>query len=311
MGFNLNELAFNCLKAHKDAEFSVTGLAQLVFDTYPDRCAENRKNRTTVYPTDKAFVSQLAAEIGAHRKKLLDHSGVKVLGKPRKYVYDPEFGMNGEVEQLIEESSTQTQVGNSDEKSKLSEFDLYPILFDYVRGEFDVRAKRIDEKKSTKTGGKGWNDWLHPDLVGFEVFEEDWVQEVQKCLKKSNGRRFRVWSFEVKRALDGANVRKAFFQAVSNSSWANLGYLVASEIEDPAREQLRILSQLHGIGVIELNIKEPSNSDVFLPAHEKQALDWESINRLAKENSDFREFLENIRHFLETDDIKDSDWSRP
>jgi hypothetical protein len=28
-----------------------------------------------------------------------------------------------------------------------------------------------------------------------------------------------------------SNVRECFFQAVSNSSWANFGYLVAAEIE--------------------------------------------------------------------------------
>jgi len=310
MDLNLNELAFECLKAHPGKEYSVTGLAHLVFDTYPAQCAAIRKHHKVVFETDKAFEYQLAAQIGVQRKSLLKHNEVHIFGKPRKYVYDPEFETNGNDKQSAEDSSTQTQVDNSDEKSNLSEFDLYPILFDYVRAEFNVWAKRIDEKKSTKAGGKGWNDWLHPDLVGLEVFELTWEDEVKKCLKESGDRRFQVWSFEVKRKLDVSNVRRAFFQAVSNSSWANLGYLVASEIDDRVWSELHILSQLHGIGVIELNTEDPSTSDV-LPAHEKPSLDWKSINRLAKENSDFRVFLENIDDFLKTGKVKEPDFPKP
>jgi len=49
------------------------------------------------------------------------------------------------------------------------------------------------------------------------------------------------------------------FQAVSNSSWANFGYLVAAEIggTDTLKE-LRMLFAARGIGFIKLDVDNPS-----------------------------------------------------
>jgi len=42
---------------------------------------------------------------------------------------------------------------------------------------------------------------------------------------------------------------------MSNSSWANFGYLVAAEIEgDKTLKALRMLADAHGIGVIEQGV---------------------------------------------------------
>jgi hypothetical protein len=55
--------------------------------------------------------------------------------------------------------------------------------------------------------------------------------------KQGGGQSVRLWSFEVKKELNSSNVRKSFFQAVSNSSWANEGYLVAVSIVGEQVEQ--------------------------------------------------------------------------
>jgi len=57
-------------------------------------------------------------------------------------------------------------------------------------------------------------------------------------------------------------VREAFFQAVSNSTWANNGYLVAREIQGAeTMNELRILAGLHGIGFILLDFDAPGPID--------------------------------------------------
>jgi hypothetical protein len=63
-----------------------------------------------------------------------------------------------------------------------------------------------------------------------------------------------VFSFELKKSLSFGNLREAFFQAVSNSSWANEGYLVAAEIsqDEDFLSELRRLSSSFGIGVVQL-----------------------------------------------------------
>ncbi len=151
-----------------------------------------------------------------------------------------------------------------------------------------------------------------PDLVGLENLSQDWHREVNECIHHYSDKKTKLWSFEVKLLVNRSNVREVFFQAVSNSSWANFGYLVAGEIEGAATlKELRMLSSMHGIGFIRLNTENPSESQIIIPAHERQNLDWDNINRLVAENSDFRVYLKNIKQFYQTGEIKKYDWESP
>jgi len=87
-------------------------------------------------------------------------------------------------------------------------------------------------------------------------------------------------------------VRECFFQAVSNSSWANFGYLVAAEIggQDTLKE-LRLLFAAHGIGFIKLDADNPADSQVLIPARERDEIDWGMVNRLTMENKDFLTYV--------------------
>lgn len=105
----------------------------------------------------------------------------------------------------------------------------------------------------------------------------------------------------MKLQLTLSNVREAYFQAVSNSSWANFGYLVAAEIEsDDTASELRMLFGLHGIGVIQLNAEDPSDSQIIIPARQRSAVDWATCNRLLSENSDFEDFIIRSRGYYQT-----------
>jgi len=92
------------------------------------------------------------------------------------------------------------------------------------------------------------------------------------------------------------NLREAFFQAVSNSSWANEGYLVAAKIADDEAflSELRRLSSSFGVGVIRLRVDDPDRSDVMFPAREKLAIDWETLNSLARCCKDVEELLKTV-----------------
>ncbi len=109
----------------------------------------------------------------------------------------------------------------------------------------------------------------------------------------------RLWSFEVKKELNNSNIRSSFFQAVSNSSWANEGYLVATSIStNEVEEELRMLSALHGIGVILLNPENPTESEILLPARRRPEVDWQSINRILNENLGSLKILSNWSQFI-------------
>jgi hypothetical protein len=109
---------------------------------------------------------------------------------------------------------------------KIDEHALYPLLSLYLWEEFGVFSKRIDEKRSSNKRGPNGNRWLYPDVVGMEDLGAEWHQEVRDCVTQYSDKRTKLWSFEAKLLINRSNVRECFFQAVSNSSWANFGYLL-------------------------------------------------------------------------------------
>lgn len=156
-----------------------------------------------------------------------------------------------------------------------------------------VLTKTIFHETSSK---RNWTEWLHPDLVGFWFPFKDYNPELLAL--SGNGLSIaRFYSFEMKREITFGNLRESFFQAVSNSSWAHEGYLVAPNIDESEtlRGELARLSGSFGIGVIELVLEDPEKSQVLCPAKRKLEIDWEGANKLAKENPDFRQFLTSAR----------------
>jgi len=111
--------------------------------------------------------------------------------------------------------------------------------------------------------------------------------------------------------VNRSNAREVWFQAVSNSSWANFGYLVAADIQESAMKELRLLAASYGIGLIRLNAEDPSESEILIPARERPDIDWDACNRLAEENTDFRDFVSWVRQFHQTDNAKVGNWDLP
>ena len=180
---------------------------------------------------------------------------------------------------------------------KALERDLHPVLAAYVDFEphFKARVRTIYHEAS-KQKLKGVNEWLHPDIVGvyfpFEAYEKETLQ-LQKEMAVNT---VKFFSFELKLELDFVNLRESFFQAVSNSSWANEGYLVAGRIADSAdlKDELRRLSNAFGIGVIRLNCQHVPSSEILFPAATRPQLDWATVNRLTKENPNMRLLVEHV-----------------
>ena len=308
--FGLSEKVASCLKSNIGDKFTAYQIAKWILETYPRDCAEKRQRSKQNLEDDVAFIRQLQSEIGTDRQRIQKkHSQIKItVDRPRKYYYST---------QSDEDEVAQAEAGQRAEgvahasaprasSPQLYEHDLYPLLARYLWEEHRVFATRIDEKKSSNTRGSKGNHWLHPDIVGMEDLGREWRSEVRECASAYPDRRASLWSFEVKLLLNGSNARESFFQALSNSSWANFAYLVAKDIDDgePMKE-LRMLSAAHGIGLIKLNVEDPSDSEVLIPARERAAVDWDMVSRLARENSDFREFVGRISSFCKTNKTRE------
>lgn len=194
----------------------------------------------------------------------------------------------------IREAKTSNKKGKTFE-----ERDLHILLASYLKST-DVYAKTIFHEQS-KNGRDNNQIWTHPDVVGirFLKLQSKASQNFLKSINRVDA--LKLSSYEIKREINSdAELKKAFFQAVSNSSWANYGYLVAFEFSDSLADEMERLSQSFGIGIIELN-PNAYQSKVLQPAKFRD-LDFKTIDKLCKINSEFAEFIEKVDKLLTADD---------
>lgn len=309
MKLNLAKVLVDYLKTRPEEKFTARQVAEWVFTQFPEECQAKKQNSKFI-TNDVELVQQLVAEISSQRPVLQKrYPGLKTTeGRPRKYYYSEK---SDSAEVAAVESAGATSSGDTTQP-KVDEHAMYPRLSQYLWNEFGVYSKRIDEKRSSNKRGPNGNRWLYPDVVGMEDLGAEWHQEVRDCVNQYSDKRTKLWSFEVKLLINRSNVRECFFQAVSNSSWANFGYLVAGDIEgtDTIKE-LRMLFAAHGIGLIKLDVDNPTDSEVLIPARERDEIDWDMANRLATENRDFLEYVKLVKQFYQTGEARLADWDVP
>ncbi|STY79235.1 hypothetical protein [Moraxella catarrhalis] len=190
---------------------------------------------------------------------------------------------------------------NTHRLAKYHERELHPILTYFLKSDkyFQAYSKTIFHEVSPK-GAKGEDKWLYPDMVAvhFEYanYQKNYVLDF---ITKFNKPPIKIYSFEIKKELNFSNYKESFFQAVSNSSWANEGYLVAAQILPDGQfiESLKKLSQSFGIGIIELNRHNVKQSKILSPAKFKEMMDYSVVNELANKNANFSQFLKTIIDF--------------
>ncbi|WQU95377.1 hypothetical protein KVK81_00460 [Helicobacter pylori] len=213
-----------------------------------------------------------------------------------------------EISNAKEEDDEQSECSGTAKKQKNSfhERVLHPLLvkFLYECSKFKLLCKTIRHEECKK-GKAGKCEWNYPDIVGVyfpynKYFPYNgYKEETLKFLHHTGQKRHKIFSFELKKELSLSNLKESYFQAVSNSTWANEGYLVVFGIEDEVLDELRRLNQSFGIGVIKLE-SEISNSKILLPAKERE-IDIPTLNMLVERSSeDFKPFMEKINKQIKT-----------
>lgn len=202
-----------------------------------------------------------------------------------------------DIQKVQKQKDTEVAKKEKVETKKFNERDLHSVLVAYAYGDshFKANLKTIYHENSSKAT-KGQNEWLHPDLVGVYFPFRDYKSETLEIQNHLSITSIKLFSFELKISLNFGNLRQSFFQAVSNSSWANEGYLVALNIDDDPtfKDEVRRLNNAFGIGIIKLNPENVFESEILFPSSINQEIDWDTVNRLANENSDFSDFLKLI-----------------
>ncbi|MFP6204724.1 HrgA protein [Helicobacter pylori] len=157
-------------------------------------------------------------------------------------------------------------------------------------------TKTIFHEESLKSP-KGMDRWLYPDMVGVRFLHAEWSNEnLIAFSKKFDTLPVKLVSFELKKEISVHNCRECYFQAISNSSWANEGYLVGRHIDTHNPQLMDLLKRLHasfGIGVIDLRTDE-DKSVILLNAKYKEKIDYTVASELSAKNEKFSGFLKSV-----------------
>lgn len=186
-------------------------------------------------------------------------------------------------------------------KTSYSERDLHPLLSRFVsfNENFKAYTKTIYHESSKKSQ-KGADKWLYPDIVGVSFEYRDYQKELNRFIGKFDSLPIKIYAFEMKKHLSVGNFRECYFQAVSNSSWANEGYLVALDIDESDEELMDLIKRLSysfGIGIVSLSSQNVDESVILARARFRERLDYSVMSELSDKNPDFKKFLESVEEF--------------
>lgn len=206
---------------------------------------------------------------------------------------------NIDLEILVGQTDTRRTQPKQTKSETYGERDLHKLLSSYLKNT-KIYSKTIYHEHS-KNGKDNNQIWTHPDMVGVKFLNLQ-TKVSQNFLKSINRvDTFKLSSYELKKEINSdSELKKAYFQAVSNSSWANYGYLVAFEISDSLTDEIERLNQSFGIGIIELDAN-PFQSKILFPATYRD-LDFKTIDKLCKMNKEFQQFIEQIDKLLTAQD---------
>lgn len=192
-------------------------------------------------------------------------------------------------------SSTPLLTTSTPVKENYKERDLHKLLSNYLVTQKNILSKTIFHETSKKSDQN--QKWIHPDMVGVS-FSEFQNKATVTLMKAADIKQYvDLYSFELKCSIQNDHeLKEAYFQALSNSSWANFGYLVAFEINDDLMEEIERLNRAFGIGIIRLSPYETDTKILF--SAKKNEVDYFTIDKLCRINEDFKRFMERTARVL-------------
>lgn len=196
-----------------------------------------------------------------------------------------------EIRQLIGNERLDTAPPLHPKVEMYKERSLHQLLANYLLSK-NICSKTIFHENSYKSTDQA-QKWVHPDMIGVE-YNEFQEAATRSLLKATETKEYiALYSFELKRTIENDHqLKEYFFQALSNSNWANYGYLVAFEINEDLMEEIARLNRAFGIGIIQLSPYVDATKELF-PARRNE-LDYYTIDKLCRINPDYKDFIVKI-----------------
>ena len=239
----------------------------------------------------KTPADTVAAQLGSFIRKN-DTRVKRIKGKRGFEYYLTKYEDDLNLENIVNETPTPNKMNQA---NRYQERALHKLLSSYLKNQ-NVFSKTIFHEKSANSKDNH-QKWVHPDMIGIKFLnlKNKSSQALMKVINKADV--FELVSYELKREIKSDyELKKTYFQTVSNSSWANFGYLVAFEISSNLKEEMERLNQSFGIGIIHLKAN-PYESKVLFPAKYKE-LDFQTIDKLCEINRDFEKFIQHTESLL-------------
>ena len=146
--------------------------------------------------------------------------------------------------------------------------------------------------------------WGTPDIVAV-IFKDYINKSVLELFNNINLPTTELYAYELKLKLTLGSLTEYYFQALSNSGWANEAWLVAMEIDennyDELMEEIKRLNQSFGVGVIKLDYNNPEDSEILFSAKKRNYLDIDTMHKLCY-NRQFQDFINDVNEILEAKD---------
>ena len=290
--FKLKEKVIAFFKQNSDQQATCDQIAEWIVKTYPDDCAKKIANSTRINNKDE-LPSTISSEINIH---FINFPSMLLSEGLERVKINGIWGFHltkstSNTETINSNSSSQTINTNLEPKTNknIDEEDMYKPLREFLSSKHGIHCWRIEHRNAKKRGQDG-DMCLYPDLVGLEDLSTGGNDTLRKFAERLSNKISKFWSFYLKKEITTSTVDQCFSQAVSNSSWANFGYLVACEIDDESLKELRILSSSHRIGFIKLIIENPQASEIIIPSEEKKEIDRDRLSKLTP-NRNFQKYI--------------------
>jgi len=257
------------------------------------------KNNYYDFKSAKTPSSTISAALGDYiRNEDTRVKRIKQVGGTYSYYltkFEGDIDIDSVITKIVEDDDNEKEV----EESTFDERDLHKLLSSYLKNT-GIFTKTIFHEKSYSRKDSH-HKWVHPDLIGIKFLKLQ-NDVSQKFLKATNrGEAFKLFSYELKKEINSDyELKRYFFQAVSNSSWANYGYLVAFEISDSLNDEMERLNQSFGIGIIELRANPYESKVLFAPKY--RDVDIKTIDKLCNINKDFEQFIEQTEKIIVADE---------
>ena len=205
-----------------------------------------------------------------------------------------------EINDLSEEEDTEESSENTVTNKKILEEDLHIPLTKYLYS-MKIYSKTINAN-ATDINLKGKMKWGTPDIVAV-TFKDYINKSVLELFNHINLPTTEIYAYELKLKLPLGNVTEYYFQALSNSGWANEAWLVAMEINEndiDLMEEIKRLNQSFGVGIIRLDYNNPEDSEILFSAKKRNDLDIDTMHKLCN-NRQFQDFIDDVNKLLKHD----------